>query len=284
MSERIIITTDSPADLPTELFERYEDIAVIPLHITLGDESFRDDGVSVTPQRLESFFDETGVLPKTASVSVAEYIGIFSEYTREGASVVHLSLSSGISSTYHNAVLAAAELSGVYVVDTFALCSSMALLLIKACELRSKGVGAKEIADAVLTLRDKTITTFIIENLGWLSKGGRCSGATALGANILGIKPCIEMHGGVLSVGKKYRGKFTQCQLSYVSDVLSAYKPDGKTAILAFTDGMSSEQEEALKKQIKRTHGFKEILTAHPGCTITAHCGPNTAAVFFITE
>lgn len=281
---KIAITTDSAADMPQNILERYG-VSLIPLHIVLGDES-RLDGVELTPEELCRECRESGDIPKTSAVTIGEYIDIFKHYTDEGMSVVHLSLSAEISSTYQNACIAAAEVGNVYVVDSKSLCAAMGLLVIKACEMRDEGKSAPEIAEILTALRDKVVTTFIIEKLDFLYKGGRCSAVSAFGANILGIKPSIEMENGKLGVGKKYRGKFEACCVQYVSDLLDAYagKIDADRCIIAYTAEVPQTVEEALRKEIKRHCKFKEVLVSHPGCTITAHCGPTTAAVFFMKK
>ncbi|HOJ36166.1 MAG TPA: DegV family protein, partial [Clostridiales bacterium] len=116
MEKKVKITTDSPADLPPELAKRY-DISIIPLHIILGGESY-DDGVNITPSDIYRVYDERKELPKTSAVTIGEYQDFFKQFADEGYEVVHLSLSSGISSTHANAVLAAKEFDGVYVVDS----------------------------------------------------------------------------------------------------------------------------------------------------------------------
>ncbi len=282
--KKVCFTLDSASDLPEALLFRYADIEIVPLHILLGDDSF-EDGVNIRPEDVIRYVDETGDLPKTSAVAVAEYSDVFGRLTGAGCAVVHIALSSGISSSCQNALVAAADYDNVFVVDSELLSSGMALLLIKGCEMRKRGASAKEIADALQILKKNIITSFIIDKLDYLKKGGRCSGAAAFGANILGIKPCIGMHDGVLSVGKKYRGKLSQCQITYVGDILSeAGEIDTSVCILDYTPGVSSEQEQTLKQEIFKCHPFTEILIAHPGCTITSHCGPDTMAVFFMKK
>lgn len=281
---RTIISTDSPADVPAEIRERY-DIRVIPLHIILDDDCF-DDGVNIQPDDLYAFYKKTGRLPKTSAVSVAEYTDFFKELTQDGSSVVHISFSSALSATHQNARLAAEDFDNVYIVDSKSLSTGIALLAIKAAQLAQDGLDAKTIAHEMEYKREKVVTTFILDKLEFLYKGGRCSGVAMLGANVLGIKPSIVMADGKLQVGKKYRGKLENCQMQYVRDLLEQYagRIDTDRAFLSRTAGVSDEQMKALQKEIHKTLKFKEYIVSTVGCTITSHCGERTFTFEFMLK
>ena len=281
---KIIISTDSPADVPPEIQARY-DIRIAPLHIILDSKSF-EDGVNITPSELIAFYKESGKLPKTSAVSVAEYIDFFESLREECDAVVHLSFSAQLSSTYQNAVLAAEEVENVYVVDSKSLTTGITLLCIKAAEMAESGCDAQTIAHEMEYKREKVVTTFVLDKLEFLHKGGRCSGVAAFGANILGIKPSIVMKDGALIVGKKYRGKTEQCQLQYVRDLLAQYagQIDTDRVILEYTEGVSEEQLKALQKEVKKSLKCKEYIISEAGCTITSHCGEKTFSLEFMLK
>ena len=281
---RTIISTDSPADVPAEIRERY-DIRVIPLHIILDDDCF-EDGVNIQPDDLYAFYKKTGRLPKTSAVSVAEYTDFFKELTQDGSSVVHISFSSALSATHQNARLAAEDFDNVYIVDSKSLSTGIALLAIKAAQLAQDGLDAKTIAHEMEYKREKVVTTFILDKLEFLYKGGRCSGVAMLGANVLGIKPSIVMVDGKLQVGKKYRGKLENCQMQYIRDLLEQYagRIDTDRAFLSRTAGVSDEQMKALQKEIHKTLKFKEYIVSTVGCTITSHCGERTFTFEFMLK
>lgn len=281
---RTIISTDSPADVPAEIRERY-DIRVIPLHIILDDDCF-EDGVNIQPDDLYAFYKKTGRLPKTSAVSVAEYTDFFKELTQDGSSVVHISFSSALSATHQNARLAAEDFDNVYIVDSKSLSTGIALLAIKAAQLAQDGLDAKTIAHEMEYKREKVVTTFILDKLEFLYKGGRCSGVAMLGANVLGIKPSIVMVDGKLQVGKKYRGKLENCQMQYVRDLLEQYagRIDTDRAFLSRTAGVSDEQMKALQKEFHKTLKFKEYIVSTVGCTITSHCGERTFTFEFMLK
>lgn len=281
----IAITTDSTCDLPQELIEQNE-ITVIPLTVLLGDEVYRD-GVDIKPQDIYSYVEKTGTLPKTAAVTPETYHNVFKKLTDEGKKVVHIGFSSGLSSSYQNACVAASEFENVICVDSKNLCTAMGLLVLKACDFRAKGMDAKRIADKVNRLVPKVSATFVLDSLEYLHKGGRCSSVAKFGANILGIKPSIAVNTetGTLEVSKKYRGKMDAVYRQYASDRLNEIKrmsPD--RVVIANSGGVSSETLAFVRGMIDGKDIFDNLILADAGCTISSHCGPKTLAIFYIKK
>ena len=286
MANKIKITVDSTCDMtPVDEAVAGEEIGIVPLSILLGAQA-HDDGIDITPDDIYAYYERTGTTAKTAAVPPSAYLSLFEKYTKEGYEVVHLGFTAKLSSSFQNAVLAAGELEGVFPVDTKSLCTGMALLVIKACEMRDAGLPAKEIAEQIALLREKVHTTFILNTLDYLSRGGRCSAVTAFGANLLSIKPSIEMVDGALEVGKKYRGKIETVYGQYIRDQLSdPDKLDLSRAFLSHSGGgISEETLQAMKKEILRCAPFQEVQIIRAGCTISAHCGPKTATVMFMEK
>ncbi len=280
--KKVIISTDSPADLTDALIEKYS-IAVCPLHVIINGED-KLDGVNIAPQDIIDNYKQTKSLPSTSAIPVGEYTDRFAELTADGSSVVHISLSSGVSSSHRNAVIAAEEFDDVYVVDSTLLTTGMAALVIKAAHMAEKGIGAAEIAKELEALREKVDVSFVLDNLEFLAKGGRCSAVAALGANILGIRPSIEMRDGKLGVCKKYRGKIEKVQLQYLTErIESLGEVDDEFAFMTHST-IDPAQAEALVEAVKATGKFKEVIKAEAGCTITAHCGPNCMGIIAIKK
>lgn len=170
MKSNVVITTDSPADLSAELESRY-DICVLPLYVNLGGKSYRD-GIDITTPDIFRHYDETGELPTTSAIPIGDYEAFFKSFIDEGKKVVHFSLSSEISSTHQNARLAAEGMDGVYVIDSRHLSSGIALQVIRACEMRDEGMSAEDIAKAAVDLNKKTCTSFVLDKLEYMKKGG----------------------------------------------------------------------------------------------------------------
>lgn len=281
-TQHIAITADSPCDLPQAVLQK-RDICLTPLLVTLGDRSYRD-ALDIAPGDIYAYVAETGVLPKTSAVPVGQYLDLFAEQTKNGQSVVHISLSSGISSSYQNAVTAAREFANVHVVDSRSLCHGFGLLVLKAADLRDAGLPAAKIAEKLARLRTKISATFVLNDLEYLHKGGRCSGLTRLGANLLGIKPMIAVDPatGTLDVEKKYRGKIENVYRTYAADRLKDCEKMDKTRMFIANAGGVSPDTIDYVKGLFEGGGFAEIITAEAGCIISSHCGPKAFAVFYM--
>ena len=222
MPKPVVITADSTCDLSKDLLDRY-DIHVIPLTITLGEDTFLD-GSGFTPLEMYARYRKDGTLPKTSAVGVQEFIDFFSQFTKEGFSVVHLDISSELSNSYNAACMAASELGGVHVVDTRMLSTGIGLLAIEGADCRDRGMGAREIAEHLRELSGKVQTSFVLDTLEFMWKGGRCTGVAALGANLLHLKPGLEMKDGKLVVYKKYRGSIEHVYKQYIRERLEGRK------------------------------------------------------------
>ena len=167
---KIVITADSPIDLSASQASAYG-IEIIPLHVILDSQDYLD-GVDITPDDIYAAYNEKKLLPSTSAISVAEYETFFKEITDKGFDVVHLSLSSAISSTYQNAKIASMEMSNVHIVDTRRLSTGMAVLAIKGIEMVESGMSAAQIASDLTALRDKVSTSFLLDTLTYMNKGG----------------------------------------------------------------------------------------------------------------
>lgn len=281
----IAITTDSTCDLPQRFIDE-NDITVVPLTVLLGDTVYRD-GVDIKPDDVYSFVEKTGKLPKTSAVTPAEYFEVFKQLTDEGKKVVHIGFSSGLSSSFQNACVAASEFDNVFCVDSKTLCTAQGLLVLKACDYREKGMDAKKIADRVTKLVPKVSATFVLDGLEYLHKGGRCSSVARFGANVLGIKPSIAVDNqtGKLEVSKKYRGKTEIVYKQYIADRMNEIKriqPD--RVVIAESGGVSSQIIAFAKGVIEGKDRFNQVIVADAGCTISSHCGPKTFAIFYIKK
>ncbi|MBQ9679269.1 MAG: DegV family protein [Ruminococcus sp.] len=286
MANKVIITADISCDLNWELEQRYG-VTTIPLHIVIGGKSY-EDWVNITPEELYEIFYKTKELPHTTAGSVGEYTDFFKKFIDEGNDVVHLSLGSKLSVTHQSSVLASQEFPGrVYSVDTQNLSSGCGLLVIKACELRDQGLSAKEIYDEVNKMVPKSHASFVLDRLDFMHAGGRCSAVAMLGANLLSLKPSIEVHnddGGSMGVGKKYRGKYDKVLIQYMEDTLNKYDNIDTSRVFITHAGANKEYVDKVYEALKAKNIFKEIHITRASCTISSHCGPNTLGVLFMTK
>ena len=277
-----MITADSTCDLSPELLERFH-IKTIPLTIQLGDESFLD-GQDFSPDKMYKRYHQAGTLPKTAACSIQQFIDFFSQFTAAGYEVVHLDISSELSCSYANARLAAQELEGVYPVDSQMLSTGVGLLAIEAAECRDRGMSAEEIARHLDELQDKVDTSFVLDTLEFMWKGGRCSAVASLGANLLKLKPALEMKEGKLGVYKKYRGSITAVYQQYIRERLAGKNVRPGHVFITESGEIDEATIAGLEALVRELIPVKEIHHTTAGCTVSSHCGPKTLGVLFINE
>ena len=282
MHKPVIISSDSTCDLNRELIDRYQ-IRILPMGVSLGDKIYQD-GVDITPDEIYAHHAATGQLPKTSAINLAENLDRFEELTRDGSAVVHFTLSASMSSTYRNACLAAEEFEDVYVVDCKNLSTGNGLLVIAAAEMAQQGMEAQDIARKIEELTAYVDASFVVDNLEYLVKGGRCSALAAFGANLLQLKPCIQVKDGTMGVCKKYRGKFEKALSVYVSDRLANAEDICLDRVFVTHAGCDPQIVESVVAAVKNALPFREIFVTRAGCTVSAHCGANTLGVLFMRK
>ena len=282
MQNNIIISADSTCDLSLELRERYN-ISIIPLGVTLGDKTFFD-GVDITPDDIYAHHAKTGELPKTTAANVGDCIDFFKPFADAGKTVIHFSLSSELSSTYNNTCLAASEYDNIFIINTLNLSTASGLLVIAAAEMAQSGMQAEEIVEKINSMISCVDASFVIDNLEYLHKGGRCSALAMMGANVLKLKPCIEVKNGKMGVGKKYRGKYGAELLKYVEDRLNNLDDIDLSRVFVTHAGVDPQIVDSVVEKVKQTAPFKEVFLTRAGCTISSHCGADTLGVLFIRK
>lgn len=280
---KIKITADSTCDLSAELVERYN-VGIIPLTVILGD-TLHHDGIDITAQDIFDYVAKTGVLPKSAAVSVEEYAEYFEKQLQDNDCVIHFNISSKASVTHSNAVAAAKNFRDkVFVVDSHALSTGQGLLVLKACDLAKEGKSPGDIVEIINNLRSKVNTSFVPDALDYLHKGGRCSLASLMGAKVLKLHPLIDMKDGQMYAKKKYMGSHERCLKNYINDLAAEYPHYDKTRCFITHSHCEPEVVEKVRAQVKELFGFDEILETKAGCVVTTHCGKNTLGVLFIAE
>ena len=280
---KIKIISDSTGDLSPELIEKY-DIAIVPLYVLMGD-NMQKDGLEVTPEDIYAHVEKTGKLPSTSAPNLGDFQDEFKKWRDQGYDIVHFNISSDFSSSYQNACAAAEGMDGVYVVDTRNLSTGSGLVVLHGAELAQQGKSAAEIKAACDAMVDKVEASFVVDSIDYLHKGGRCSSVAALGANLLTLKPLIEVIDGKMKAGKKYRGNIDKVILNYVADKLRGRDDIDKHRIFITHTKCSPVTVQQVRGKINELYpGFEEILETTAGCTVTSHCGPGTLGILFVRK
>lgn len=278
----IKILSDSTCDLPQEVLEKYN-ITMIPLAVIKDGKQFTD-GVDITPADIFNHVANGGSLCSTAALNIGEYEEYFSKYTKEYDGVIHINISAEFSSCYQNACLAAEEFDNVRVIDSRNLSTGQGLVVLKACELAKECECLDEIADKLRAFTDKVEASFLLDRLEYMVKGGRCSAAAALGANLLNLKPCIEVKNGKMAVVKKYRGNYAKCLATYVKDRLADRDDVDKGTLFVTRTPVTDECLNAVKDAVAAYNDFDTTYWNEAGCTVSCHCGPGTLGVLFVRK
>lgn len=277
---KIAITAESTIDLSNELLEKYN-IKTTPFTVTLGEKSYKDG--EITSSEIIKYVDENGILPKTSAVNVFQYETFFKETLKEYDAIIHVSLSSEMSSACNNACLAAENFKNVYVIDSRVLSTGIALLAIYASKLVKEGLDPQTIYDKVQKRIPNNQTSFILSRLDYLYKGGRCSGLKFLAATLLKIRPQIIVENGSMVPRKKYLGKYSKSIKKYVFDTLEEYNtPDLEEVFITYTTASPEDVIEI--KKVLAERGFKNINVTIAGGTVTSHCGENCLGILYLND
>lgn len=277
---KITISTESTCDLSQELIDK-NNIKVIPYTIILGDEMVTDN--ADVPSKIFKFVEETKELPKTSAINEMQYKEYFESLLKDCDAVVHISLSSGLTSSTSHAMTAAEKMKNVYVIDSKSLSTGIGLLVLYAAKLAEKGEEPESIVKKVEERVPFVQASFVVERLDYLFKGGRCSALSYFGANLLKIRPQIVVKDGTMKPAKKYRGKMERVIETYCADTLEEFnnadKSIGFVTYTTATPEMIANAKAALKNA-----GFKEVVETTAGGTITSHCGEHVLGILYIND
>ena len=279
---KIKILSDSTCDLSPELLQKH-DITLARLTIVKGDNQFVD-GKSIVPADIFSHVAAGGDLCSTTALNVSEYDELFRKYSSQYDGVIHINLGSGFSSCHQNALLAAEDYPNVRVIDSMNLSTGQGHVVLEACRLAQSCEDLDEIAQKLREFATRVEASFVLDQLKYMAKGGRCSSAAALGANLLNLKPCIEVRDGKMSVVKKYRGSYSKCLANYVKDRLADRDNIIRDELFLTYTPVDEDCLAAAKATIEQYGNFNTVYETTAGCTVSCHCGPGTLGVLFVRK
>ena len=279
---KIKIISDSTCDLSVQQIAE-NDITLTPLTVVKNDEQFKD-GVTITPADIFAHVAAGGALCSTSANSIGEYADVFEKYAADYDGIVVVTLGSGFSTCYQSACLAAEDFPKVRVIDSRNLSTGQGLVVLKACELAKTATDLDALAGELRAFTEKVEASFVVDKLDYLVKGGRCSSAAALGANLLNLKPCIEVKDGKMVVGKKYRGNYAKCLGNYVRERLEGREDIDYGTLFITQTTVSDEAYSTVKNAVAQYGQFDNIYETTAGCTISCHCGPGTLGILFVRK
>ena len=278
---KIHFSADSTCDVSPEFLARYP-VEILPLAVELEGKFYRD-GVDLTPDTIISRVNAGAALPKTSAINVEEYRTAFTRALEHSDAVIHFNISSDFSSCHQNACIAAEGLN-VWCIDSRNLSTGITMLLAEGFDRAEAGMEPEQIARELRARVDRVDVSFIVDRLDYLYKGGRCSALAMLGANMLHIRPCIEVKDGKMGVCRKYRGSYERCLRQYIADRMRS-KDDVKPRRIFLTHtGVAAQAVEAVREMVLQEVPFAEVYEVRAGCSITSHCGENTFGIIMYHE
>ena len=270
---KIKITSDSTCDLSAELLAKY-DITLMPLTVIKDGVEYKD-GVTITPADIFAHVAAGGALCSTAAMNPSDYTELFGRFSKDYDAVVHINIGSGFSSCFQNARIAAEDFDNVYVIDSKNLSTGQGHVVLEAARMAADCTDVNALCDALNDLTGRVEASFVLNQLAYMVKGGRCSSAAALGANLLNLKPCIEVKDGKMS---------EQVLASYVRDRLADREDIIRERLFLTYTPVADSCLEVVKEAIAEHGHFEEVLETTAGCTVSCHCGPDTLGVLFILK
>lgn len=278
---RVKIIADSTCDLPEELL-RNNQVEIVPLYVEFGSRSFKD-GEELIPSQLFEFVEDAGVLPKTASPTPYDYQKVYDKYVNQDYDIIVLTLSSKMSSSFQNAVIAATEFQGerIRVLDSQNATTGFGFLVLLACDYVKNGLSSQEIMQKLEEVIPRVKVDFGIDTLEYLYKGGRCNAVQNLLGNILKIHPIITITDGRMIVGRKVRGDKNKIFDKLLDDIKHNKGNMLLNRIIIPYSWGSEKEAEYLKKEILEMVPGYDVITSQVGCVISSHCGNNAIGISY---
>ena len=280
---KVAIVTDSTADIPKDLVERYG-IKVIPLYVNFEDRSYLDDRVDITSKQFYERLRSVKKQPTTSQPTPQDFIKAYSELLKENGSIISIHISKKMSGTYNSAIMARKELSDsdIEVIDSELVHMPLGILVIKAAELARDGKSKEEILDAINKLKQKITVLFIPSTLKYLIMGGRIGRAKGLIASVLEIRPILTLCMGEVSQFKTTR-RFSQAKNELINSMKSMVKDTNKLMVIISDSDAKAEGDE-MAERIKETFNPKQSMRAEIGAVVGNNLGPGGVAVTFYEQ
>lgn len=271
---RIILSTESGADLPKDLVEKHQ-IQVVPMHVIMDGKDYLDGELSV--EEVFDYHNRTKKIPSTTATNVHEYQQLFTKIRTEfpNSIIVHIGYTSKASASFQSACIAAEDFEDLFLIDTLNVTGGLAAVVMYAAKLLEEepSIDHVQLIEKIEAVVPKTKLAFIPGSLDFLKAGGRVSNIAYIGGSLLKLKPCIELKEGKLVSTRKYRGKMSVVAEKLVQDYLDEYEIDRKQLYLIYSIGLDESIKRKVEKLVKET-GFETITWMQAGAMISTHAGP----------
>ena len=282
------VMADSTCDLGFGMVQDLG-ITIVPLHIVLGEEEYLD-GIDITPDKIYRWSDEHNDTPKTSAVGLREAMeaiekaGVTQDTNDE---LIIFTISEKMSVTANAFRIAAEELEvsdRVSVIDSANLSTGIGLMVVEAARMAKNGMDRKKIVAEIERIKPLVCSSFVVDTLTYLHRGGRCSGVASLAGGVLKLHPMIVVKDGKMDATKKYRGKMESVIMDYVNDLKPQLENAKKDRVFITHSGCKTEVISSVYNYLIKMNHFDEIIITRAGGVISSHCGPGTLGVLFIED
>lgn len=277
------VVTDSTADIPSELIEKYN-ITVVPLSVIFGNESYKEDGKEITIEQFYQKLKQSKMLPKTAQPSPGDFYETYSRLLKDADNVVSIHISKKMSGTIDSAVMARKKITGrrIEIIDSELVHMPLGFLVLEAARLAQQGKDLSQILESVNQLKLKIKSLFIPNTLEYLKKGGRIGRAKSLIASVLEIKPILTLKFGEVSQFKTTR-RWRQAKNELINS-MAALIEDPSQLMVSVADSDTWEEGEEMKVKIEEAFRPKQIIRVSFGCVLGTHLGPGALGITFFED
>lgn len=271
---RIILSTESGADLPKDLVEKHQ-IQVVPMHVIMDGKDYLDGELPV--EEVFDYHSRTKKIPSTTATNTHEYHELFTKIRTNfpESIIIHIGYTSKASASFQSALIAAEDFENLFLIDTLNVTGGLAAVVLYAANLMEEepSIDHNQLIEKIESIVPKTKLAFIPGSLDFLRSGGRVSNMAYIGGSLLKIKPCIELKEGKLVSTRKYRGKMSIVAEKLMQDYLNQYDIDRKQLYLIYSIGLDESIKRQMEEIAKET-GFENVTWMQAGAMISTHAGP----------
>ncbi|MFA9398270.1 MAG: DegV family protein [Clostridiaceae bacterium] len=285
-----IIITDSSCDLTLDYVEKNKSVLdVLGTSVNIDGFEYIDDlGKTVSHDEFYSKL-RAGIIPSTAQTNIYKFYEVFDHYSKMGKSIIYVGLSSGLSGTYNNSIMARKEYmqdnkeADITIIDTVSASIGLGVLVVHAAEMVKEGKSKEEIVKYLEENKFNANHWFAVDDLMYLRKGGRIPSAVAVVGTALNVKPILIVNRkGELVSYAAIRGR--KKSIKFLSDKFNEHIREVEDKIIIIGHGNCIEDAERLKQIIEKKYKPKAIMISELSATIASHVGPNMIAIAFIGD
>ncbi len=268
----IKIVTDSTADVPQELMEKY-DIRTVPINIQFGTETYQE-GIEIDRSTFLRKLDEFPTMPTSSQPSPGQFVEVYQELAEQGHSILAIIITSKHSGTYQSAVLAKSMLpeADIAVFDTLSISIGTGYQVLAAARAAEEGKSMGEILQLLEGIRSRMYLYLTPATLKYLQKSGRVGKLSGALASLLNVKPVIKVEDGVLEAFQnvRTRSKAIDRMVELTAEAVGTTDP----VKIGIPHAEAPDEAEKLGKRVEKTFNCDEVIVADLACSLTVHGGP----------